>query len=112
MAHPVLGARPQWLRTGADYFPAAATVEGQWWVLRLNGFPDHPLWTLFIDGNTTRFDLDDLPPAWGKPLDPSAPLLETHLARMVLAPIRDLAVYGSEVGDPCDDLVCCGNRFT
>ena len=45
-------AQPQWLRTGYKFFPYAAHYSGQWWVLRLNhGFPEHDLYTVFIDGN-------------------------------------------------------------
>ncbi|WP_158886737.1 hypothetical protein [Amycolatopsis anabasis] len=112
MLDRVLRARPEWRRTGAACFPAAAVVDGQWWVLRLNGFPDHPLWTLFVNGPEVRFDTTGLPPAWGRPLDPSVPPLEPHLAQEALAPLRDLAVYGSEAGDPCDDEVCCGRART
>ncbi|MCI2416806.1 hypothetical protein MOQ72_05165 [Saccharopolyspora sp. K220] len=102
-----LNAEPQWRRTGNPYFPAVATVDGRSWVLRRNrGFPDHAMWTLFING-AGRFDMDDFPPAWGKPTDQSAPLLDARAAEEVLAPVRDFVVYGSEVGDPCDDF-CCG----
>ncbi|MGK8522165.1 hypothetical protein ACRS6B_11700 [Nocardia asteroides] len=107
MPPPEFHARPQWRRTGHRRFPAAARVDGQWWVLRINGFPDHPLWTLFVDG-APRYDIDGMPPTWGRPLDSSAPTLEAGAAEQVLAPVRDFGTYGSEVGDPCDDPVCCG----
>ncbi|MGW5649089.1 hypothetical protein ACWEV3_42825 [Saccharopolyspora sp. NPDC003752] len=100
-------ARPQWRRTGDTRFPVAATVDGRSWVLRLNIFPDHPLWTLFVDGDR-RFDIDDTPPTWGKPLDKTAPPLDAAAAEEVLAPIRDFVAYGSEVGAPCDNMFCCG----
>jgi len=32
-------------------------VDGQWWVLRINSFPDYPIWTLF-GGGERRFDVD------------------------------------------------------
>ncbi|MCC3328943.1 hypothetical protein [Nocardia abscessus] len=107
MPYPELHARPQWRRTGIARFPVAALVDDQWWVLRINGFPDHPLWTLFIDG-APRFDLDDTPPTWGRPSVRSAPSLDPHTAEQVVAPIQGFTAYGSEVGDPCDDPVCCG----
>ncbi len=45
-------ARPPWTRTGYEFFPYAAQHCGQWWVLRLNhGFPEHDLYTAFIDGS-------------------------------------------------------------
>ena len=38
----------------------AALVDGvHWVVLRLNGFPDHTLYTMFVDGGCI-FDLEDL----------------------------------------------------
>ncbi|MEU6269930.1 hypothetical protein [Saccharopolyspora shandongensis] len=100
-------ARPQWRRTGDTRFPVAATVDGRSWVLRLNSFPDHPLWTLFVDG-AARFDTDGTPSTWGQPLDNTAPPLDTATAAEVLAPIRNFAAYGSEAGDPCDNMFCCG----
>lgn len=107
MRYPELNARPRWQSTGNGRFPVAAHVDGQWWVLRMNGFPDHPLWTLFING-APRFDIDDTPPTWGRPSDRSAPPLDPDAVERVLAPVRHLVAYGSEVGDPCDDPVCCG----
>ncbi|MGC0419822.1 hypothetical protein [Embleya sp. AB8] len=107
MAHPELAARPRWRRTGNVYFPVAAAVDGTWWILRINGFPDHPPWTLFV-GGVRRFDLDDLPSGWKYPSDPASPVLETRIAEEVLTPIRGFVAYGSEVGRPCDNPFCCG----
>ncbi|MFI9410722.1 hypothetical protein [Nocardia gamkensis] len=107
MQYPELCARPHWRRTGIGRFPVAASVDGQWWVLRMNGFPDHPLWTLFVDG-VRRFDIDDTPPTWGKPNDRSAPSLDARTTEQVLAPIQNFTTYGSEVGDSCDGPFCCG----
>jgi len=86
-------------------FPAVAEVDGDWWVLRMNSFPDHPLWTLFVRG-VARFDLNDLPEPWGRPL--TAAPMPAELAEAVLAPVRSFVAYGSEVGQPCDDPFCCG----
>ncbi|MEU1546925.1 hypothetical protein [Nocardia sp. NPDC005745] len=107
MSYPELNAQPQWHSTANGRFPVAAHVGGQWWVLRMNSFPDHPLWTLFIDG-AARFDMDDTPATWGRPSARSLPPLEPSTAEQILVPIRDFTAYGSEAGKPCDDPVCCG----
>ncbi|ONH32602.1 hypothetical protein [Pseudofrankia asymbiotica] len=104
---PETHAQPRWRRTGNAYFPVAAAVDGQWWVLRINSFPDHPLWTLFVNG-VRRLDIDDAPPSWGEPAARSAPALEPGLHAEVLNPVRGLVAYGSEVGEPCDNPFCCG----
>ncbi|MBO2448557.1 hypothetical protein J4573_15750 [Actinomadura barringtoniae] len=101
-------ADPQWHATGHPVFPAAANIDGIWWVMRLNDFPDHPLWTLFIHGNTKRFDTTELPEHWDHPLSPGGEPLSPREAAEVLAPIEQFTVYGSEVGDPCDNGFCCG----
>ncbi len=105
MSADVLDARPQWRRTGSTFFPYAAFVDGQWSVLRLNCFPDHPLWTLFIDDGR-RFDLETDPQGWEIRTADEAPRLEGHAAAEVLTPVQGLARYGSEVGTPCDDFLC------
>ena len=110
MAHSRQQTRPLWRGTGSPYFPVAAEMDGQWWVLRRNAFPDHPLWTLFVDG-ARRCDADDPPDAWGavRP-DPAAPPLDPETARTVLEPLARFAAYGSETGEPCDGLFCCEPR--
>ncbi len=107
MARVELWATPHWSRTGNPYFPVAACVDGIWWVLRLNSFPDHPLWTLFVGGEC-RFDLEDTPAVWGVVLGDDLPTLPASTAAAVLAPVKELVAYGSEVGEPCDDPYCCG----
>ena len=92
-----------WRRTGLRRFLFAAKVDGAWWVLRVNGFPDHPLWTLFVDGRP-RLDLDGTPPAWELK---DVPQLDEAVAREAVALVEGFVVYGSEVGRPCDDPVCC-----
>lgn len=104
---PEVHAHPYWRPTGHPFFPAAANFDGIWWVMRLNDFPDHPLWTLFIDGNTKRFDTTGLPEHWSHPLRPVGAPLDPDIAREVLAPIEQFAIYGSEVGMPCDNGFCC-----
>lgn len=47
----VRATRPRWKSTGDKHFPFAAMQAGRWWVLRLNhDFPEHDLYTLFVDG--------------------------------------------------------------
>jgi hypothetical protein len=104
--------RPDWLRTGYQRFPYAAQQSGQWWVLRLNhGFPEHDLYTLFVDG-TAAADIT----ATGEhpsplvasvaaltPADPSAaePHLDADTAAAVVQPLSHYVNYGSEHDDPC-----------
>lgn len=105
--------RAHWWRTGDPYFPMITTVGGTYWVLRINSFPDHPLYTLFVDG-ARRYDLDDVPPTWRMPAgDPASPVRTgaesgEQAVRAALAPVRDFVAYGSEVGQPCDNPYCCG----
>jgi len=107
VSHVEIEQRPAWQRTGNAFFPVAARMRGGWWVLRLNNFPDHPLWTLFVRGER-RFDVDDTPKAWGRPSDPKLSLLSDADAVDALAPVKDFIAYGSEVGRPCDNPFCCG----
>jgi hypothetical protein len=54
-------AQPHRLRTGFKCFPYAARQFGHWWVLRLNyGFPEHDMYTLFVDGEAT-VDITGIP---------------------------------------------------
>ncbi|HVF04962.1 MAG TPA: hypothetical protein VNA20_08990 [Frankiaceae bacterium] len=106
-ARSEFGVSPAWRRTGNPYFPTAARVDGRWWVLRVNSFPDHPLWTLFVDGER-RFDVDDAPARWGTPADDGLPKLAPAEVTEALAGLSDLVAYGSEVGTPCDNPYCCG----
>lgn len=39
--YPELAVQPRWRRTGNAFFLVAVRVSGQWWVLRLNSFPDN-----------------------------------------------------------------------
>ena len=72
----------------------------------MNPFPDHDLWTLFVDG-VARFDLSDVPVGWGRPSG-AWRRLPAGTARGVLATVQGFAVYGSEAGAPCDNPFCCG----
>ena len=105
-------AQPQWSRTGYKFFPYAAQHSGQWWVLRLNhGFPEHDMYTLFIDGSPAA-DItakpDDPSPlvasvALLKPYDDAAaePALDAETATAVVQAVSRYVNYGSEHGDPC-----------
>jgi hypothetical protein len=55
----------QWIRTGDAFFPWQAKVDHQDWVLRINEFPEEPLYTLFIDDEEIG-DFDDWPRNWSK----------------------------------------------
>ncbi|MBZ5733715.1 hypothetical protein K8Z61_04330 [Nocardioides sp. TRM66260-LWL] len=103
---PELRARVRWQSTGDLYFPWAADLEGVWWVLRLNSWPDHPMYTLFVAGSR-RLDLDDIPPRWKEGESGAAELPEIDVAT-ALRPVRALLAYGSEVGQPCANPFCCG----
>jgi hypothetical protein len=102
-----------WQRTGAPVFVYAARVDHAWWVLRLNGFPDHPLFTLFVDGVVVGAveDVRTRAPAWD--LDPAGLRALTGEQRgEVLTLMRGLGPYGSEVGQPCDGDWCQCDRHT
>ena len=105
--HPELHEHPEWRQTGNAYFPVAARVHGRWWVLRINSFPDHALWTLFVDGER-RFDIDDAPDPWGNPAAETHPSLNDRDRDDALAPVKAFVAYGSEVGEPCENPYCCG----
>jgi hypothetical protein len=105
--HDEFTVRPRWHRTGNACFPTAARVDGRWWVLRVNSFPDHPLWTLFVDGER-RFDLDDAPGSWGAVAGDDLPNLDVDEAEGALAQVSGFLAYGSEVGEPCNNPFCCG----
>ncbi|WP_225332456.1 hypothetical protein, partial [Mycobacterium avium] len=93
-------------------FPYAAQQSGRWWVLRFNYcFPEHDMYTLFIDGSPAA----DITPgrADKRPLvssifalkpfrrDAGEPVLAPELAETAVRAVAEYVVYGSEVGDPC-----------
>jgi hypothetical protein len=106
-------ARPAWMRTGYKFFPYAARYCEQWWVLRLNyDFPEHDLYTVFIDGRATA-DVsgnphDERPFVAGigalRPFTAGIgePDLAPDVAETVVRMLADYVVYGSEVEEPCD----------
>lgn len=102
-----------WRGTGTRVFVYAARVAHAWWVLRLNEFPDHPLYTLFVDGARVG-DVQDIAsnaPGWD--LDTARrPRLTSAELGEVLALMRGLGPYGAEIGQPCDGDWCGCERFT
>lgn len=106
-------ARPHWLVTGYKFFPYAARQGEQWWVLRMNyDFPEHDLYTIFVDGTATK-DVSGSPhspvplAAGVGVLSPCAPapdrpVMAAAEAEAVVRPCTPFLVYGSEVNDPCD----------
>lgn len=103
-----LARRVEWRRADASVFVHAALVDGAWWVLRRNGFPDHPLYTLFVAGDVVG-DVQDLrtrAPGWDLAVAGRPALTDGEIA-VALAPLWDFAPYGSEVGQPCDGDWCC-----
>lgn len=105
-------ARPSWHRTGYKHFPYAARQSGHWWVLRANyGFPEHDMYTLFIDNQAVA----DVTADPGHPLplvasiaslnmtcpDPVIPALDGDTAAAVVSTVAAYVDYGSEHGDPC-----------
>ena len=105
-------AQPQWSRTGYKFFPYAAHHCGQWWVLRLNhGFPEHDMYTVFIDGRRAAditANPDDPSPLLAgvaslKPFDRAAaePVLDAEIAAAVVKRVSAYVSYGSERDHPC-----------
>lgn len=92
-------------------FPFAAEANGEWWVLRMNDFPEHPLFTLFIDGEAIC-DLDDPPETWRLRPHESLPVLDGATRATVLEAMRSFGPYGSEVGTPCDGDWCTCSILT
>lgn len=100
------------MRTGYKFFPYAARHSDQWWVLRLNyGFPDHEMYTLFVDGQAV-VDLTgdaDHPVALARnifhlePFDDRAaePAMNADTAESVVSRVAHSVAYGSEHDESC-----------
>lgn len=112
-------ARPEWLRTGYKFFPYAAMRSGKWWVLRFNyGFPEHDLYTLFIDGDcagditgdmTSKIPLVASIGALKPELSTTdEPTLDPDTAASVITAVASYVNYGSERNDPC--IFCSENH--
>lgn len=105
-------ARPAWQRTGNKHFPYAAHQSGRWWILRANyGFPEHDMYTLFVDDLAVAditADTDHPVPLLASigalPFthpDPAIPLLDQDTADKVVSIVATYTNYGSEHDDPC-----------
>lgn len=103
--------RPEWNRIESRVFLFAASEAGRWWVLRLNDFPDHPLFTLFVDAHRVR-DIDDPPPEWNLQPYAALPVLDRAAQAEVLDALRSFGPYGSEIGAPCEGDWCNCSRRT
>lgn len=112
-------ARPEWLRTGYKFFPYAAMHSGKWWVLRFNhGFPEHDLYTLFIDGDCTADvtgDMNSQIPLVAsigalKPelSNPDELILDPATGASVVTAVASYVNYGSERNDPC---IFCSENY-
>jgi hypothetical protein len=53
----------KWERTEDVEFPYRVIFDQHLWIIRLNDFPDEPLYTLIIDDNEIR-SFDDWPSCW------------------------------------------------
>ncbi|MEO6457396.1 MAG: hypothetical protein ABIO92_03845 [Chloroflexia bacterium] len=60
-----------WELAVAGVFPYHAQIKGRTFTIRVNDFPDEPLYTLLIDGEKVE-DLEDWPQAWVRPGIPKA----------------------------------------
>lgn len=52
-----------WYKTTDPYHPYHTDVDGNRWLLRINDFPEEPLYTLLIEGSA-HLSFDDWPAAW------------------------------------------------
>ncbi|MFD7700678.1 hypothetical protein [Streptomyces caelestis] len=96
--------------TGSKFFPYATREAQQWVVLRLNDFPEHPLYTLFVDARPIG-DFDDVPDDWVLPAPGTSSVLTAQEGEEALRPISGLEAYGTETGSPCLGEFCsCSQR--
>ena len=61
-----LNRKVTWQESQDAEHPYQAWIGGAHWVIRINDFPDEPLYTLLIDGIPV-LDFDDWPQAWIRP---------------------------------------------
>lgn len=54
-----------WVKTDRAEFPYTADINGQTWLIRVNDFPEEPLYTLLIE-NQEIGSFDDWSPVWFK----------------------------------------------
>ena len=60
-----------WEHTGGGEFPYQAEIKGRTFTIRVNDFPEEPLYTLLVEGIEVE-DLEDWPEAWVRPGIPKA----------------------------------------
>ncbi|MFJ9777925.1 hypothetical protein ACIRVF_42920 [Kitasatospora sp. NPDC101157] len=111
MKPPALPARVTWHDTDTAVFPYAARADGRWLVLRLNDFPEHPLYTLFIDAQVIC-DMDDVPVTWRLSPRATLPVLTAPGRAEVLRLMAGLGPYGAEAGTPCTGDWCTCSILT
>jgi hypothetical protein len=56
----------RWNKNNDVDFPFFKMIKGVEWKIRLNGWPDEPLFSLFINGEHIG-DIEDWPTFWSKP---------------------------------------------
>lgn len=57
-----------WEKTIDLEFPYQANIANKTWALRINDWPDYPMWTLLIDDKAIiTFDDTDWPETWKNP---------------------------------------------
>lgn len=54
-----------WMKTEHAEFPFSTWVNGECWEIRINDFPEEPLYTLLIEKNPV-IHFDDWPKRWKK----------------------------------------------
>ncbi len=64
--------RVLWAETSDTHFPYTAQVGGERWTLRINDFPDEPLYTLFV-GQRPLQDIEEWPSTWVRPTGSTTP---------------------------------------
>ncbi|RKE23472.1 hypothetical protein [Streptomyces sp. TLI_171] len=97
---PALPALVAWHTVDSNVFPYAARLDGRWLVLRLNDFPEHPLYTLFVDGQVIG-DLNDVPSTWQLRPRATLPVLTAQDRLTVLRLMTGRGPYGAEADAPC-----------
>jgi hypothetical protein len=67
LRHPKLLRPVPWRTTsGEGHIEFEADVDGARWSIRMNDFPDEPLYTVLVDGDEVMH-FDDWPSIWTRP---------------------------------------------
>ena len=59
-------AAVEWIPSIDSAFVWQASAGNDFWQVRVNDFPDEPLYTLYVDGGQVG-DFDDWPATWRRP---------------------------------------------